>query len=752
MAKKSEPGQADDRSSKTASGNPSRVIIGANVIVATVLVAGLVVAANFIAWWATGEFNLSKDMTAEGIHSFSSRTRLVLDKLDLPVLVTSLYFAGEKDEEARLEKRRVEDLLGLYESRGDDVELNLIDPVEDFPDLTELGKRITKRHTAETKPYVEAINSYLALAKDLAAFLESEEVLFREAGKNPEVTGNLKMLMDRIPEALAGHRQVAEETTASIKSSLGGQLGLPESELPAQQDEGRWQDMGIPQFSGATSQIGGLTNGAAQLFSEIAQVINQQMQVQGAKLPEAVRQVSSGMENRYKDMQKRLLEMSETLDKLEPLNLDEIRNSIRRNTIIIEMGKKVNVIAYDDIWPLAPGQSRMDPAAERRFGGEDAITSCLVRMSARSKTAAIFVRHGGMPVGENMGQFTELALRLKQNNFQIANWDLSIEQQPPEVQGTDKSVLVVMIPEPPDPRMGMMQRPPSPVAYEPVRKHLAAGGRAMIFARVQVNPGDPRDPGMPYLGILKDFGLDVQPGIAAVTSFANEERDVAVPLLDTTNYPSETNRETSHPVIEPLQGIKARFIAPVRIVVAHPAPEGVQVWSLVEVPDDEMHWGESDMMLVANKNEGTFDPGNDVEPPFPVAVAVVRTPGAAQSEKGEGDNGSGEASGEAASKVIVFGDYMFATDRLIQAHVQLTRAGLALLDFPGNGELLVNSMLWLSDQEDMIAVSPKAMEYGRIGDLGGGKGTFTRWLLWAGLPAAVVLIGIVVYAVRVRVR
>ncbi|NIA22254.1 MAG: hypothetical protein GWP05_09905 [Anaerolineaceae bacterium] len=328
------------------------------------------------------------------------------------------------------------------------------------------------------------------------------------------------------------------------------------------------------------------------------------------------------------------------------------------------------------------------------------------------------------------------------------------EQEPPQVEGADKSVLVIMVPEPPNPRMGMRSPPATPQAYEPVRKYLAAGGRAMFFTRVQVNPGDPRAPGIPYLGILKDFGLDVRTNIGAVMGIDNDERDVAVPPLETTEYPSETNRRMDQPVIAPLQGIKSRFIAPVYIKVADPLPDGVQVRSLVEVPDDAKHWGESDMMLVASKYEGTFDPAKDVKPPFPVAVAVVRTAVAAASEKSEkteGAEASAKAAGRAASKIIVFGDDMFASDRFVQAHVELTRTGLALLDYPANGELLVNSMLWLSDQEDMIAVSPKAMQYGRIGDLAE-YGTLTRWLLWAGLPAVVVLIGIVVYCVRVRVR
>jgi hypothetical protein len=69
--------------------------------------------------------------------------------------------------------------------------------------------------------------------------------------------------------------------------------------------------------------------------------------------------------------------------------------------------------------------------------------------------------------------------------------------------------------------------------------------------------------------------------------------------------------------------------------------------------------------------------------------------------------------------------------------------------FPGNAELLVNTLLWVAGTEHLITVSPEALQARRIGD----PGAWTlplQMLLVAGIPAAVLVAGLVVYAVRRR--
>jgi len=68
--------------------------------------------------------------------------------------------------------------------------------------------------------------------------------------------------------------------------------------------------------------------------------------------------------------------------------------------------------------------------------------------------------------------------------------------------------------------------------------------------------------------------------------------------------------------------------------------------------------------------------------------------------------------------------------------------------FPGNGELFMNSVFFLSRQDGMIALSPAAMDVNRL-ELSKDVQAFWRiGILLLGLPLLVVIAGIMVFLSR----
>jgi len=758
MAENQESKTSEVQTAPAAARRPSRMAIGANVLVASVLVAGLVVAVNFIAWWATKEFHLTRDMTRQGLHSFSSRTTKVLDKIDVPVRITSLYYAAEKDEEAALRKRRVEDLLELYETRGRDVAIEIIDPIDDYAKLTEMGKRIARLHADETAPYADVVKRYLGLNPSLLALLESEKTLFGQVAQDPQVTGDLREFVGLVAQKLGEQHEGLKSIADAMRADGGRWIG--EADASASTDDSQWRDMGIPRYSEAAAQIREVVNSVSMLLGAVAQGTAQQRQVAGAQLPDAARQVFDGIDARYQDILRQLADLAAVLNGLKPLALDDFRNRIRPNCLVVEAAGKARVVEFDDVWPIVRNedQSMMDTEEQRSFSGEDAVTSALIRLTSRVKTAAVFVIHGSAPISDYRAPYSEFASRLMRNGFEIVNWDIAGGQEPSDLESYDRRVFVLMPPEQQQPpMMGMPQPPPArPEEYEPLRKYIERGEAVLAFARV--SPDDnPMMPvgGIPYLGLLKTYGITVRTNVTAAMRHPTERPDgkpAAIPVLMATNYPSATHREAESPIVAPLQGLLSYWVGPAvveRDGQGEP-PAGLRVVPLVEVPDDGKSWGESDLMML-NNGIGQYDSGgNDVPAPFAVALAAER-PFADASTASAGDNAASPASGR-TGRLVVLGTDMMAMDRFMKPQLALTGNGLQWLDFPGNGELLVNAMLWLAGQEDMIAVSSQAMQYSRIGDLGGGTGTLVRWLLWGALPLAVVLVGIAVYSVRVRAK
>ena len=79
----------------------------------------------------------------------------------------------------------------------------------------------------------------------------------------------------------------------------------------------------------------------------------------------------------------------------------------------------------------------------------------------------------------------------------------------------------------------------------------------------------------------------------------------------------------------------------------------------------------------------------------------------------------------------------------------LTTQGRIVPRYPGNGELFVNSVFWLTKMDTMIAISPTALEVPRVSP--GNEAWMNFWrvgVLIVGLPLLVLVAGSFVYLKR----
>jgi hypothetical protein len=113
--------------------------------------------------------------------------------------------------------------------------------------------------------------------------------------------------------------------------------------------------------------------------------------------------------------------------------------------------------------------------------------------------------------------------------------------------------------------------------------------------------------------------------------------------------------------------------------------------------------------------------------------------GAASVEKADG------------GRVVAIGSYWFASPDPVDLPDidMLEKHGLTVARLPGNGEFFVNCIFWLSHMDGMLAISPHALQVARIDAMSPQTLAFWRvGVLTAGLPAAVVVAGLIVYARR----
>jgi hypothetical protein len=156
---------------------------------------------------------------------------------------------------------------------------------------------------------------------------------------------------------------------------------------------------------------------------------------------------------------------------------------------------------------------------------------------------------------------------------------------------------------------------------------------------------------------------------------------------------------------------------------------GVNVTPILPIPEQPTSWGKTDLVSLQNGRKPTFDKATDIPGPL-WAGAVVEKKG--------------------AGRLIVIGCRDWASTSIVRFPDQrLQKQRLDVARFPGNGELFANSIFWLANEDNMIALSPAAMDTPRIAAMS--PGALNVWrvgVFLIGLPVAALLCGLFVYQSR----
>jgi len=147
-------------------------------------------------------------------------------------------------------------------------------------------------------------------------------------------------------------------------------------------------------------------------------------------------------------------------------------------------------------------------------------------------------------------------------------------------------------------------------------------------------------------------------------------------------------------------------------------PDGLKVQTLFRSNPDS--WGETDI----NSKEASFDENADTSGPLSLAVAVTK------EVKAASDNNSA-----INARLVVVGDSNFPINSYFQAQ--------------GNGNMFLNMISWLAQDEDLISIRPKSPEDRRI-ILSQSQLAMLRLITVFVLPGVVLVAGTIVWTRRRR--
>lgn len=318
--------------------------------------------------------------------------------------------------------------------------------------------------------------------------------------------------------------------------------------------------------------------------------------------------------------------------------------------------------------PLAAKKSPPAPAVAEKAMREEQITdlteerltNTLLKLTRSGRRFLYFVQgHGeGSTTDPGRTGFGFLREEVERANYFVKELLLPREKNVP-----DDAALVVIL------------RPQRDVPAEELAlldAYIARGGKLLVMVDPLAAPG--------LKPFLAKYGMTLRDDLVVSRQFPLGGGP-ETPVVD--SYPD-------HPITRDLKGTFTVFSLVRSVDPAQPQPAGVAAEKLVETPAFPVSWAQPDARRTV-----AFDEKTDRKGPVPIAaVATMEKPRpAADPAKQTEEKKSGEPENRPPkARMVVYGNSSFA--------------GNTLLRLAGNRDLVMNTISWLADQEDLLAIRP----------------------------------------------
>jgi len=362
------------------------------------------------------------------------------------------------------------------------------------------------------------------------------------------------------------------------------------------------------------------------------------------------------------------------------------------DVIIFASGTRHKYVRLDEMVDVERDPMGAGEGTVKAFKGEGLFLSALETVTEEEPPRVCFLTGHGEHDPEDFDQrtgYSEIARYIKRDNITVEKWNLLERQALP----TNASAIVIAGP----------RKPFTQAEINALEQYLKNKGRLLVML-------DPRS----HTGLepfLKRWGVQVDDDVVmrkAGVLLGTELLDVNAVAAD----------YSAHPITAKLTDTNTEF-PDTRSIRATQQSEGSatdqpRVTELVKAGPE--YWGETDV----DSEHPAFNPATDFSGPLPLAVAV-------ETSKPQGVNVD-----IGVTRMVVVGTWRFVDNSDL--------AG-------GNLDFFMNSLNWLLQREQLVAVSPKTPEEFRL-DMSPSQQMAVYILVMGVMPLAVAIIGIVVWLGR----
>jgi ABC-type uncharacterized transport system involved in gliding motility auxiliary subunit len=320
---------------------------------------------------------------------------------------------------------------------------------------------------------------------------------------------------------------------------------------------------------------------------------------------------------------------------------------------------------------------------------EQDITNGIIKVVSGTQKKVYFTQgHGEKDTtSSERDGYASIAAALGRENYTVDKVVLAQTGSVPE----DAAVVVVA-----GPRTDFF-----PNEIDALKKYLAKSGKLLL----EIDPPEKADspPFTNLIALAHEWGMQVGNDVVVDASGMGRliGTDESVPVA--ANYPQ-------HPITQRFNYLTAYPLT--RSVV--PVPGGVDSHvAQTFIETSPRSWGETDLKSLMTTGKVAFDEGKDVKGPVSIAAAVSAA-AASDAPKIEADAPKSE------TRVAVIGDSDFASN--------------SVLGIQGNRDMFMNTIGWLSQQENLIAIRPKEADDRRV-TMTAAQQTNVVWLSLLVIPA-----------------
>lgn len=332
---------------------------------------------------------------------------------------------------------------------------------------------------------------------------------------------------------------------------------------------------------------------------------------------------------------------------------------------------------------------------------EEGITSALLRLQQQKAKKVVFTTgHGERSSRETQREGLSLARGLlEKENYQVEEVNLLAGAGVP----TETAALVIAGP----------RKPFFPQEVEDLKRFLAGGGHILLLLEPFQDAG------------LQDWlaGLGVTPETNILIDRVSRAfgGDFLIPLA---------GEYGTHPITQKFN--VATFFPTARsLELAAQPPPGIAYDILVK--SSKASWGETNRAKM-EKGEAAFDSSQDK--PGPLILAALVTSGS-PGPGGPTEEAKGGEVKPKPGRLAVFGDSDFA--------------GNGYFNLAGNGDLFLNTINFLTEETQLIAIRPAKSPVKPL-SLTAAQGQVLFWVPMVFLPLGLILAGVVVWQKRKKAR